>query len=130
MTDLVKFLRARLDERAAKAREAMRGSEGRWTQVDREREAGRIEDDRGEPVSYYEGAPTEDQADHMVANDPAYVLRDVESKRRIIERYERQAAKASESAMEEDRAWTLEPVLWDLALSDANHRDYQQEWKP
>jgi hypothetical protein len=62
--------------------------------------------------------------------DPDRLLREVEAKRRIIERYERQTAKASESAMEEDRAWTLAPVLLDLALPYVDHEEFKDEWRP
>lgn len=85
MIDIADFVKARLDERAAKAKAACGDGEGRWTQPDADREPGRIEDERGEVVSYYEGKPTEAQADHITENDPAYVLRDVAAKRRIIE---------------------------------------------
>ena len=70
------------------------------------------------------------EAQHAARHDPARVLREVEAKRRIIDLYEQQAAKQSENAMEEDRTWTLEPVILLLALPYADHEDYREEWRP
>jgi hypothetical protein len=123
MDDLVAFLLARLDERAAKAQAAMCGSEGRWSQVDPDREPGRIEDDRGEPVSYYEGSPTVEQADHIAANDPAYVLCEVEAKRLLLDEF-------AHYAPGDDGYPEFHTAVRLLALPDADHPDYQQEWKP
>jgi len=50
-----------------------------------------------------------------VVYDPARALREVAAKRAILDLYEKQAAKAGDNAMEEDRAWTLWPVIQLLA---------------
>jgi uncharacterized protein DUF6221 len=68
--------------------------------------------------------------EHAQNHNPARVLREVESKRRIVGRYQEQVARQHENAMEEDRAWTLEPVLRDLASVYADHPDYDESWRP
>jgi hypothetical protein len=65
-----------------------------------------------------------------VPSCPDRVRRDVTAKRAIIARYEQQAAKQGENAMEEDRAWTLEPVLALLAVSYAGRPGYKEKWRP
>jgi hypothetical protein len=89
MDELVEWLHAQVDEDERVAMEARCGGEGRWHQTDPDREAGRIEDERGEVVTYDEGSPSEHQAEHMVLHDPARVLREVEAKRRILDAYEK-----------------------------------------
>src|SRR2546430_17242600 len=88
MTDLVESLRARLDERAAKARAAMHGGEGRWQREDVHPGAEPIVDERGEIGVYDEGSPTAEQTAHIIENDPARVLREVEAKRRLLDGHE------------------------------------------
>lgn len=63
-----------------------------------------------------------------VPNDVHRLLREIELKKRIIARYERQAARANQSAIQEDRTWTLEPVLFDLAQVYDQHPDFKEEW--
>ena len=48
----------------------------------------------------------------------------------ILDRYERQEAKAGENAMQEDRAWVLWPVLALLGYGYRFRPGYQEEWKP
>jgi hypothetical protein len=128
MSDLVEFLRARYDERAAKAQAAMRGGEGRWTQADPELYPGLIEDERRETVVYDEGRPSEEQAAHIAENDPARVLREVESKRRLLEQFKLRGDSV--------RA-TVQPAtggVWDdllrmLALPYADHDEFREEWQ-
>jgi Family of unknown function (DUF6221) len=48
----------------------------------------------------------------------------------ILDLYEQQAAKASENAMEEDRAWTLWPVIALLGSGYRHRAGYREEWKP
>lgn len=107
MNDLVKFLRARLNDDERVIHEAGR--------TDGDHELYVLDDDYRHDRIVISGKRAQDE---------------VAAKRRIIDRYEQQAARASENAMEEDRAWTLEPVLLDLALPYASHPDYQQDWRP
>jgi Family of unknown function (DUF6221) len=133
MSDLVEFLQARLDEWEAKARAAMHGSKGVWTHVDPVRRTGAIEDDRGETVVYDEGSPTGEQADHIVANDPARVLREVEAKRQLV----REISTLTEfdwgepdGSTRSDYVEAFRRVLRIHALPYADHPDYREEWKP
>ena len=43
---------------------------------------------------------------------------------------ERQEAKASENAMQEDRAWTLWPVVALLGYGYRHRPGYREEWAP
>jgi hypothetical protein len=56
--------------------------------------------------------------------------REVEAKRAILRRYEVQAAKTGDNAMEEDRAWALWPVIAHIAAVWADHEDYDESWRP
>lgn len=115
--DLIAFVRARLDERERVADMASEGAaEWRtWTQTDPEYEPGRIEDDGGGVVVYDEGRPTYAQAAHIAMHDPAWVLRDVEAKRKILALYDANGGQW---------IWALRA----LAALDADHPDYKQEW--
>jgi hypothetical protein len=65
-----------------------------------------------------------------VIYDPAREIRKAEGMRAVVHRYQAQAARASQNAMEEDRAWTLWLPVAYLAAIWADHPDYQREWKP
>jgi hypothetical protein len=106
MSDLVEFLRPRLDEDAVDATMRAVHREGCESVPD------------AEGYTY-----------PCTCGVPERLMREVEAKRRIIERYE-QAASQYWNATEEEIALTLEPVLRDLALPYADHPDYQHEWKP
>lgn len=62
-------------------------------------------------------------------NDVHRLLQEIELKRRIVQRYIQQAARQFESAMEEDRAWMLESVLFDLAQIYDQHPDFKEKWR-
>lgn len=139
MTDLVAFLNARYDERAAKARAAMHGGEGRWTQPQSSHLSGRVVDERGETVVYDEGAPTEEQAAHIVENDPARVLAEVEANRRTVELHRpvRKPSTGSGGGTVEDCAMCGHfPAQYPCAtlrlraLPFADHPDYDERWRP
>ena len=87
MTDLSARLRAVVEERLAVARAACHGGEGRWHQTDAEREYGRIEDERGEVVTYDEGSPSGREAEHIALNDPADVILACERDLAVLERH-------------------------------------------
>lgn len=86
MTDPLAFLSATLDA-AQKTAEAARGDkDGAWRPDDFPYPgSGRIVDSNGDVVVYDEGSPNEDQAAHIVANDPAAVLRRIAADRQLIE---------------------------------------------
>ena len=133
MTDLVEFLRARLDEdeqTATAATSATFGEDPTWTSKD---------DGTGEQTHGYVmadhtaicGHDGDDVllpvADHIARHDPARVLREVEAKRQLLTRYEvhRDAAFPD---YEGGYASAMDDALAILAAVHSDHPDYQQEW--
>ncbi|WP_072689300.1 DUF6221 family protein [Rhodococcus marinonascens] len=140
MSDIVDFLRARIDEDEQLAREAaqrtawgdrslptwhvssdsmMSGSAG----VD----AGALNDPQTHriPVVSDEGFPTVEQARHIARHDPARVLREVEAKRRIIDRAQELYDDPFDTELfVEYRA----AILPGMAAVYSDHPDYQPEW--
>jgi hypothetical protein len=140
MVDLVGFLRARLDEeeRIARAAEQQIGG-GQWkAEPDA---AGNLEV-VGEP---YEGSGgirvvpvilTLDDDETMVfiaEHDPARVLREVEAKRELLDRYEELVASGKEQGhvlggdVGEEYLYCVLPAL---ALSYSGHPDFDESWRP
>ena len=115
MDDLVAFLRARVAEDEARARSAAESYGDRWTADASGGVRGSIEyvSVIGEP-----GSPD----DYVARHDPARVLREVDAKRRIVDRY----AWLREHGDTGDAAWIL-PLL---AAAYADHPDYREEWRP
>jgi hypothetical protein len=103
MSDLVAFLRARLDEDEQAARD---GDDACW-HID-------YCDDEGK--RYHERF------------DPARVLREVEAKRRILDEH----GSGSDSCDAHDASMRSIPcdTLLLLALPYADHPDYREEWRP
>lgn len=56
-------------------------------------------------------------------------VEDCEARQAILGLYEKQSAKAGENAMEEDRAWTLWPVVCLLSSAYRHRHGYRQEWE-
>lgn len=48
----------------------------------------------------------------------------------VLDLYEKQAAKEFDNAMEEDRVWTLAPVIRLLGSGYRHRPGYREEWKP
>lgn len=126
---LADFLRARLDEDEAVAREA---TPGPW-RVDNPGFPEAIVDPAGEAIvsgSRWGGeAPvfaSGEDAKHIARHDPARVLADVEAKRRIVDLHPNMLGWCQGCASEAYPCRTL--TL--LALPYADHPDYRQEWKP
>lgn len=137
--DLVEFVTARLDEREALARAA--GAQAFYAY----REGG----DDGWAVEGMDGSPgaiigDQHLAHHIAASDPAHVLREVAAMRAIVELHSFDRPQRHECI---DWGWrdpddpdepkrTMTgysddcPVLRLLALPDAEHPDYQPEWRP
>ncbi|NKV21525.1 hypothetical protein GS913_18515 [Rhodococcus hoagii] len=138
MSDLVEFLRARLDEdeqTATAATSATFGEVPTWTSKD---------DGTGDQTHGYVmadhtaicGHDGDDVplpvADHIARHDPARALREGEAKRRIVQELEDEYTQAEDKliadgvfiALNENRS----PVLRALAAVYSDHPDYQQEW--
>ena len=132
MHDLIAFLRARLDEQERKAREAAQRAE-RWPVNGTWHLEGVEHDVVGDEEAYC--APH--NVEHIAANDPAYVLADVDAKRRIIGQMADEAAEGEywlEYWREGSRPGNnVEVAIWallTLALPYADHPDYREEWRP
>jgi len=146
---LVEFLTARLDEDEQVARWAIqysglrdRGLAESW-EVVRTGEEGRslliqtrYEALRSKPVTeFYDAAFHRPLADHIARHDPARVLREVEAKRRLVERYERavsQSASVSQYIRGQDHGYeeACRDALHDAAAVYSDHPDYREEWRP
>lgn len=139
MTDILDFLHARLDEDERVAREASEGHGPRWRQYNdgEPDEPGRVENERGQPVVYDEGNPSEEQARHIARHDPARILRDVVAKRLIVaehdycppERYVSHAYCGYDQT-EDGMVFGTWPCdrLRLLAWLYSDHSDYDEAW--
>lgn len=72
---------------------------------------------------------------HIARHDPARVLADVESKRRIVEDYQGARMRVGLFGGDDARVVrafmeALHGALAHLALPYADHEDYREEWKP
>jgi len=128
--ELAAWLRQRIRERLYLARHVIElGNAAVW-----------IEQSSGVLVT---GEPTEADTWHgtwpmgdssltrlMEANDPRDTIARCEAELAILDLYERQAARASENAMQEDRAWTLWPVITLLGYGYRSRPGYHPEWAP
>ena len=79
------------------------------------------------------GAHTEEVAAHIAEHDPARVLREIEAKRQLVERYER--AMENRRAHPDDLAsagalLALHGAVKLLALPYADRPGYRDEWRP
>ena len=157
MSDLTKFLLARIAEDEAVAREATSGpwahnpSKEWFTDPDKLRaaRAGIRQTGANEFVSAESGAvgvaatgPSDDHqsmadANHIARHDPTRVLAECGAKRRIVEREEKRLRETWRRRSDEHRQtfeqWFTKPygeTLRDLATIYANHPDFRSEWTP
>lgn len=132
-TDLVAFLRARLDEDHEVARLVLGGNAIAAYK-------------RGKPLPRWVPSPEGDasvwdtdgilrvkfvwarEMDHIIRHDPARVFAEVDAKRQIVAAYE--AAGEPAEDMWGGIAEGLERAVEMLALPYANHPDYQEAWRP
>ncbi|MFJ1900480.1 DUF6221 family protein [Streptomyces sp. NPDC088115] len=132
--ELVQFLRGRLDEDEKTARAA---TPGQWS-ADNEAYAESIHGPSnaavvsggrwGGEASVFES--TED-ALHIARHDPDRVLREVEAKRMILERFaELSGEDWKPSAPRVVRLQELRDSVRCLALPYADHPEYQDAWRP
>ncbi len=135
--DLVAFVTARLDEREALARAAIQPTakpvpvRGVWVAGP----GGYVEADDFE--LYDDGTFTSQHAEHIAANDPAHVLREVEAMRAIVERYTVAVWNADheKNYPEVRRDFKvavpfLRDSVADLAAIWSEHVDWREEWRP
>ena len=124
MSGLVEFLRARLDEDEALAREAPAGPWHIGNAVDPTQPC---------HVHTFPGARMVADglnwlvAEHIARQNPARALAEVSAKRRIVDLYEM----TSTSAELDPDAWlVMKETVAHLATPYADHPDYREEWKP
>lgn len=132
---MVSWLRGVLDDEERVAEAARRG-DGRWE----------YRDCRDDPDVYPWQVYAPDarmsagtgfapqEAQHMARHDPAWVLREVEAKRRIIDRYEdclsRLESEHFEMAARGQVREYVDFVLPLLALPFSDRPGYREEWRP
>ncbi|MGW2113772.1 DUF6221 family protein [Streptomyces zhihengii] len=129
-TDLVAFLRARLDEDEQAAQLAAEESGGAWSYDERAVVADREGDMVAVGSQDFMGP---EHGVHIARHDPARVLAEVEAKRQIVDRYER--AMENRRAHPDDLAsagalLALHGAVKLHALPYADHPDYRQKWRP
>jgi hypothetical protein len=132
MSDLVEFLRARLDEDARVARTAasIAAAPWRWESLPMPHKYGLTGTRAGlraliVPSRTPDVYPDKFTAEHIIRFDPARVLADVEAKRRIIERWEH----ATRDPDDFEEQWGLEWAMRALAQPYADHPDFDSGWK-
>ncbi|NKZ63003.1 hypothetical protein GTG23_07070 [Rhodococcus hoagii] len=129
VSDIVEFLRARLDEdeqTATAATSATFGEDPTWTSKD----DGTGPQTHGYVMADHTAVCGHDGddvllpvADHIARHDPARVLREVEAKRRILDLAGEISRSGAEFAEQDYRTVTRA-----LAAVYSDHPDYQQEW--
>jgi hypothetical protein len=134
MTDLVEFLRARLDEDEVAASAA---SPGPWHVNDESDTVLAVDDIEVAEGFALSGPQLRATTAHVARHDPARVLADVEAKRLLIEH----AETVSSMDGQIEGGWgTRGSVPWNedegirllrlLALPHADHPDYDESWRP
>jgi hypothetical protein len=131
MDDLLAWLHNILHQRKFLAVEACHGGEGRWHQPNAEAAPGRIEDERGDIVTYDEGSPSDWEAEHIAANDPASVLADVEATRKLLALHGATSPTVCDLCSSDWHTHAM-PCLTVrlLAVRYASWPGYREEWKP
>ncbi|MFE4310619.1 DUF6221 family protein [Streptomyces sp. NPDC056891] len=125
--DVAAFLHARLDEDAALASRCDADGCGQWSA------RGNTVDFCQMDLSGFHPAI----ARHVALHDPARVLRDVDAKRRVLARHQLSPASGDpelpwdnvDDCQYDGDRWPCSDLL-DLALSYAEHPDYQEQWRP
>ena len=124
VNDIVKFIRKRLaeDEAAALAASSFHWSASKWSN-EANREFLVVADETS-------GAPAfgiKDQADaaHIVAHDPARIIRQVKALRLIVDRCD---GLIDHPSGDETTDIACEDTLRDLVQIWTDHRDFQEKW--
>ena len=133
MDNLIAFLRARLDE---DEQEALAASPGPWKANAEQDEVLAVDDIEVATGFALSGEQLRATVRHIVRHDPARVLRDVETKRRLIDREVEQDRERWRRRVDEHRlsfedwmALSPQETLRLLAAPYAGHPDYRDEWK-
>jgi len=131
VTDLVAFLRARLDEDETVANEAAVKQGEYWHDWMAGQVVGSSTPTGTILVGHVCGPRTEAIGSHIARHDPARVLREVEAKRRIVS-LERDWPYGSGDPEGAEYGWSdvMDRVLRLLALPYSDHPDYDESWKP
>lgn len=141
MTDLIEFLRARLDDDERAAASAASVSDGtldgrvgaRWNVIEIDWEGIHV---YSRPSGLDKEGGTAPITAHMQRYDPARVMAEVEAKRAILELHRPLDDMWCSACCDNVAPYELNateypcPTLRLLALPYADHRDYRQEWKP
>ncbi|MEV4179924.1 DUF6221 family protein [Streptosporangium canum] len=142
MSDLITFLRARLNEDEQVARAA---AEAPWEStvpgmVHVSAAAIAKNPNAWGKLGYVAQADNEAYRDHIARHDPARVLREVEAKRQILDEHAAVADPYSPTGSVcktcNDGGLPVEPAcspcrtLRLLALPYADHDDYEEDWRP
>ncbi|MFJ4837187.1 DUF6221 family protein [Streptomyces sp. NPDC088746] len=136
-TDLMAFLRARLDEDERTAKAATPApwcdSGGYVTDIDQDGHSRVQVTEFGTQDEDGKGDGPQGQADsaHIARQDPARALREAEAKRRVLRAHEkwcegRCEAKYPEGGFDAAHYWSIKT----LAAVYADHRDYREAWRP
>ncbi|MER6350694.1 DUF6221 family protein [Streptomyces sp. NPDC001634] len=142
MTDLMQFLRSRLDEDERRARLMEQHYPSPWEMSDRGwmahvvangpvfREVVRLEQWHGQPEGIWLGEVIQ----HAARHDPGRVLREIDTKRRLLKVHERLPVGEFCSTCDAPSGIPGMPygcvTLRLLALPYADHHDYCEEWRP
>jgi hypothetical protein len=129
MEDLLQFLRYRLDEDQAAALaadgDAIEATPSLWDT--------KYLTLRGNHEDRHTTELPGGLADHIARNDPMRVLRDIEARRALLNRFEELAIVGKEQGhvlggdVGEEYLYVVLPTL---ALPYADHPDYRAEWRP
>ncbi|WP_051819248.1 DUF6221 family protein [Streptomyces sp. NRRL S-920] len=126
--DLIAFLRARLDEDVA-----VIVAPETWTAFEENERTGTRRVDVDHSIERVVACTRSWRGDHIARHDPARVLKEIEAKRQIIARYEDQAALLANhmgGILTKYLVQELLEVVRALALSDDDHPDYKESWRP
>jgi hypothetical protein len=132
-SELVDFLRARLDEEEQLRAEARKWSDRDWTVYTGSDGRTTVMSDDTDVIAWIEldGEPGKRIAEQIAHYDPARVRADIEAKRHILAEYEQAADFYTRNvSAPAGEAHGLRTALRYLALPYRDHADYRDEWAP
>ena len=131
MTDLVDFLRARLEDEEQAARAAMWAGDERWSSYEFQHasDTWNVDDSYDEGVALVRAHAADSQAvaRHIALHDPVRVLADLAAKRAVIDLHVAEDGQHPDFCGH-DRHELPCPTLRLLASVYADHPDYRKEW--